>query len=165
MSKNNNAISITTITRELYELPELLFSAKVDFILLNRPLEKEGVRSIYVGDETLVEITSKDARNVYLDHNEFDDTTIQFFKKYYKAEIPKRNFLGDIYDIYEGVKFGMGKAIYPKHLIADNKIKIKNPKKTMTSPVYLITHDLDYQTKLHQLVEMQLIDAFSKALN
>ncbi len=158
-------VSVKTMTKELYELPELLFSAKVDFILLNRPILKEGIKNILVGHETLVEITTKNAKDVYLDHDEFDETTIDFLKKYYRDKRPKRSYLDDVYSIYEGVKLGMGSAIYPKHLITDKKIIVKNPNKTMKSPVYLVTHDLDYQTKLHQLTEQKLIESFSKSLS
>lgn len=163
ISTNSN-IQLTSMTSELNELPTLLKSSKVDYILLDRPLEREGLKSILLGHETLVEVLGKKDSDIYLDHDEFDKTSVNFLN-YFKLSPPKkRRFLGDIYSIYDGVKGGLGNAIFPLHLIESKKIDIKNPKKVLKSPVYLIYNQSPYYTALQKRVILELTRYFKLVL-
>lgn len=135
---NNDNLDLNLLSKELYEIPSLLNSAKVDFIIYNKPITKEGIRCEFLGEESLVEIRGKKHSNIYLDQDEYDNTTLDFFKKFKKSKLTKRRYLDDIYSIYDAVKSGLGNAIMPRHLIVDNSVKIVNKKNILSSPVYLI---------------------------
>jgi DNA-binding transcriptional LysR family regulator len=161
----NKNILVTSITAELSELPSLLKSSKVDYIILDKPIEKEGLRSVLLGYEELVEITGKSDLDIYLDHDEFDTITTDFFKHFKITPPKKRRFFGDIYSIYDGVKHGLGNAIFPVHLIDSKKINIKNPKKVIKSPVFLVYNDSPYYTALQQKVIGEISEHFKQMLN
>lgn len=163
--KSNNGVMLTSITSELSELPTLLKSSKVDYILLNKPLNKEGLVSELLGHEKLVEITGKNDSEIYLDHDEFDETTINFLNQFNLPAPKKRRYLGDIYSIYDGVLNGLGNAIFPAHLIDSKKIGIKKPKRIIKSPVYLIYNKSPYYTSVQKHVINHLKVHFKKVLN
>jgi hypothetical protein len=148
------------LSRELFEIPDLLKNSSVDFIILDYKLEKEGIASHLLGYELNVRIRKKSSpfSGYYLDHDENDETTLKYLKLKSGAKI-KRHFMDDIYGIIDGVQAGLGDAIAPKHLIdgirdieiIDKHIQLKNP-------VYLHYYQLPIKSKIFDL----LIDSVIK---
>src|SRR3989344_5573799 len=120
ITKDFPNVQIEVTSEELRDLPSMLASGQVDFIFLTKPLDKQGVKNHLVGYEenVLIQPNSKKFRaDVFLDHDQDDTTTFDFFKLQGK-KIPylKRNYLDEIYTIVEGVKHGMGRAVVPIHI-------------------------------------------------
>ncbi len=135
-------VRIELIIREVRDLPALLRSAEIDFLLLNRELAVAGVNSRHIGEERniLIESTKKGARtNHFLDHDAEDVTTQQFLKASgSKGESIERSYLDDINGIIEGVRLGWGSAVVPEHLIRRQKGIRRNPRyKAHANPVWL----------------------------
>lgn len=98
-------------------LPTLLETGEADFILLNKPYEKQGVENIELGLEEYVLIEPKNIKcreNVFLDHDSNDTTTNDFFN--FQEKPPKkwkRSYFDEIYTIIDGVLAGAGRAVIP----------------------------------------------------
>jgi hypothetical protein len=156
------------LTKELYELPSLLMNGEVDYVVLDRMMEKNDIEAIHLGLERNVLIKKKKTKviDVYLDHDEKDETTIRYLKLFGEKNIKiKRHFLDDIYGIIDGVKLGLGKAVVPKHLIEKDKlIEIENPKAALEIPVILHHYKHSFYTHLHNALLEVLINESSKIL-
>lgn len=160
--KDNPRVSLELRTKELRDLPPMLFSGAADMILVNQPVEKQGIENARVGFEeyVLVQSTAKSARHdVYLDHDEEDSTTVDFLRgQSKKIPVLKRIYLGDIYGIIEGVRLGMGRAVVPVHLIQDLKgIEIVKGISTMKVPVHLAYYTQSFYTDL-QKTSIELLE-------
>jgi len=74
----------------------------------------------------------------FLDHDEQDSTTFNFFKLQNKPTNFRRCYLDDINGIVKGVEVGLGQSIASKHMVQNNsKIQLVSYKKKMKSKVYL----------------------------
>lgn len=165
--QQSSKIQINLITKELFELPDLLRNASVDFIVLDHAIEREGIKSILLGYEINLRIRKKGTKfnNYFLDHDERDETTIKYLKLKSGAKI-KRQFMDDIYGIIDGVRLGLGDAIVPKHLIHDmNGIDVVDEDHFLKSPVYLHFYDQPVQTKLFKVFLKTVANTSLKQLN
>jgi DNA-binding transcriptional LysR family regulator len=158
-------VSLKLVTRELDELPAALQRAEVDFLILDRKLDFEGVESIFLGNEVNVLAQSKAhsktknvRTDVFLDHDEQDQTTFKFFKA--QSSEPReirRIYLDDIYGIIDGVTLGLGRAVLPKHLVEGiSSIEVDLKFKAIESPVFLNYYRQPYYSRLHALVQESL---------
>ena len=150
-------VDIEILSREMHELPHLLFSGEVDFIVLNSFLEKNEIEFVEIGKEENIEIKSarhKERDCVYLDHDTRDPTTQDFFRLQGQPDIRiRRNFLDDVYGIIKGVELGFGRAVVSKHLVKNNKsIKILPREKPMTHSVVLHFLKRSYYSRLHSTI-------------
>jgi DNA-binding transcriptional LysR family regulator len=155
-------IQFSIISKEMYELQDLLLTGKVDFLLTTKEIKRESVINKIIGEEETVHIKPKKNKNKnlpFLDHDEQDTTTFSFLKEQSKSFNIKRNYLGDIYAIIDGVENGLGQAVVSKHLISQNKkIEIIPHKKKVKTPVYLAYFDKVYYTPLHKNI-IQVIES------
>jgi DNA-binding transcriptional LysR family regulator len=167
LNENPN-LSIQTFTDELENIPQYLKNSKADFILFNKPIQKEGIKYEFLGIEENVLVSSRRFKdiNIFLDHDENDVTTSSYFKLL-KKNIPKnKRYLDDVYGLLDGVRLGIGKAILPKHLIQNIKhLEIENPKIILKVPVYLIYNEAPYYTSIQQTVIKEVINGFKSTLS
>lgn len=152
--KAHSNLKLNLLTRELIELPLLLRSGAVDFLFVNRRLDEDRFISEEVGQEenVLVEKEHYDGPEVYLDHDEEDETTLNYFQLTGK---PPRNlqrrYLDDVYGILEGARMGLGKAVVPLHLIrGDRSLRVVNPSKRLVTPVFLVYYRQAFYSRLQK---------------
>jgi DNA-binding transcriptional LysR family regulator len=153
--KEHQEIQLEVSSKEIRELPSLLESGEVDYLILNKPLAKQGITNLLVGYEEYVLIQSKNAKSrasVFLDHDS-EDTTTEEFWRIQKTAMPKfkRSYLDEIYSLLDGVELGLGKAVVPKHLVKDLKsVEIVSGFKKLKTPVCLSFYDQPIYTELHK---------------
>lgn len=161
----NPHVSLKLVSREVDELPGTLQQGEVDFLLWERKLELEGVESIFLGNEINVVVQSRSKKcrkNVFLDHDERDQTTLRFMKSQSKPQNElQRLYLDDIYGIIDGVVMGLGRAVLPKHLAEQHTtLEVDRGFKAIESPVYLNYYKQPYYSRLHTLVQGVLLSHF-----
>jgi LysR family transcriptional regulator (chromosome initiation inhibitor) len=135
-------IHIDIMTKEVHELTTLLKSGQVDFIFSTFPYEKENVECILVGEEknVLIESIYKNPRiDYYIDHDELDTTTEDFWKKQHRPlKKYKRIYFDEIYSIIQAVEKNFGRAVVPYHLIEKNKnVYVVKGLQPLIVPIYL----------------------------
>ncbi len=140
-----NKIKVEFFSRELRELPAILLSDEVDFIVFDKALDDGSIQSELLGEETLVHIRNKTIEQraetpVFLDHDVHDMTTFDFFSKQGKANLAiDRCFYDGIYRLLDGVRMGFGDAIASKHMINEDDISEVLPHEVdVKSSVYLL---------------------------
>jgi DNA-binding transcriptional LysR family regulator len=110
---------------EMFELPEVLNTARADLIVMDYQWQKKGIAEINLGSEEYVVIESAkhdSPHDLYLDHGPLDNATEEYFKTQSRApKSLRRSFMGDVYGIIDGVKMGLGRAVMSRHLIQNNK--------------------------------------------
>lgn len=156
LSKNPK-VQIELHTKEVRDLPALLEMGRADFIFLNRPYEKHGVENIHMGFEENVLVEPKGVsfrKDVFLDHDSEDSTTIDFFKIQTKRPGKwMRSYLDEIYAIIDGVLMGAGRAVVPLHLAKPIKeLAIVKGYRPMKSPVYFSYYQQAFYTSLQKQV-------------
>lgn len=162
--RENPKVSIQTYTAELSQIPELLRSSRVDFVLHNRSVEKEGIINEFLGYEENVLVQSRKFPHteIFLDHDENDVTTSSYFSlKGKKLNIRKR-YLDDVYGLLDGVKLGLGKAVLPRHLIDTKELEVVDPKVVLRVPLYLVYYQSSFYTKLQKKVIQDIKGYFSQ---
>lgn len=142
--------------KELRELPTMLTSGEVDLIFLDRPLLKDRIESVLLGQEEFVYVKSKKYStnaDTFLNHDEQDEMSFRWFKAVdKKPTIKKRRFLDEIYSVIDGVAMGTGVSVLPKHLVEhDKRIEILYESKKLLSPVYLIYPKKSFYPKAFEL--------------
>lgn len=143
-------------SQELRQLPGMLFSGAIDLVVNAQPIEKQGIENHKLGDEeyVLIQSAGKFSRDeIYLDYDEEDQTTVDFFKSQTKKSKVKlvQNFMNDIYFIIDAVRAGIGRAVVPLHLIRDAKgIEIVKGYQSMKMPVYLSYYTQAFYTELQK---------------
>jgi DNA-binding transcriptional LysR family regulator len=146
------------------ELPELLMTGQVDFIVTDAEVHRADIESARLGEEEYVMVVRRDegpddpARHVYLDHDPDDPITQQFLSRQ-SGKVPeyRRGFMDEIYAIIDGIVLGLGRAILSKHLaIKHPALEIQPGYKSMFVPVYLHYHKQPYYTQLHKRVVDEL---------
>jgi DNA-binding transcriptional LysR family regulator len=147
-------------TKEVYELLPALKRGEVDFIVADKQIEREELESYVLGHEkyVLVEAKSYKGPEVFLDHDEKDETTRRYLKLVRKSnKPPKRHYMDDIYGIMEGARLGMGKAILPKHLVSEIKdLRIKKSQIVLELPVVLHFYRQSVYPRLQSAVVQRL---------
>lgn len=153
--RDHNGVYFNYMMKELAELPDLLMSAEIDFVFLDQPLKKEGIESVYLGDEEYVLITSKTHQtnlDIFLNHDEKDLMSYRYFAHLQQpVKQLKRKYLDEIYSVIDGVAEGWGVSVLPEHLVkTDKRIRIVQPKKKFLSPVYLCFRTKPYYSQVFQ---------------
>jgi len=154
--------------REFDDLRETLRSGEADFVILDQPIDLLGVMAKRLGTETNVMVESvkyRTRKTFYLDHDENDTTTQQFFAK--NGGLPEgfsRSYLDDIEGIIEGVTLGYGRAIIPKHLICKGIKEIKGYK-PLEVPIFLNYFKQPFYSKMQEELRGILYNDFSKILS
>lgn len=157
--KKHRDVRLSCQTRELYELPEMLHRGEVDFVALDHQWDRDGIAFIPVGEEENVLVEKKDYRgpDIYLDHDENDQTTERYFKAQKKKWSGKRHFLDDIHGIIQAVRGGVGRAVLARHLVdEDSTLSIQASERPFLSPVVLHYYEQPYYSKLHHAVVTEL---------
>jgi len=153
-------VGFTLVTKELTDLLSILKSGEVDFIITNKIPKNHNLEAISLGYEENVLVQSKKYKNsnLFLDHDSEDVTTSSYFRLLKKAQHNeiykiKRRYVDDVYGLIDGVRFGLGQAVLPKHLIIDEKdFTIVSPQTILKVPLYLSFYKQSYYGKLHSAV-------------
>ena len=149
---------------EMRELPNLLLTGQVDFIVTDTEVHRTDIETVRLGQEEYVMVMSRDLageREIYLDHDPDDPITQQFLSQQ-SGKVPdyRRAFMDEIYAILDGCALGLGKAVVSRHLAAhDPRVEILANYKSMFVPVLLHYHKQPYYTQLHKAVKAQLTEA------
>jgi DNA-binding transcriptional LysR family regulator len=141
--RSNENMSVEYFSKEVCELPDMLFRGVIDLAILNYELNDPQLSRIYLFDEqnVMIESSSYSPPNIYLDHDPQDRTTHEFFRlQGWPIQSIPRSYCDDIYGILDAVRLGMGKAVAPMHLVSSMAdIQITPGLKVMNTPVYLHT--------------------------
>lgn len=153
----NPSIQVELFSRELNQLPLMLATNEIDFIVTIDEPQKEGIETHLLGYEENVLIEGHQGSagsDVYFDHDPDDQTTVRFFK--IQKDPPKkirRAYLDEVYAIIDAVSLGWGRAVVPRHLIAKNKsVKVTPNLKPLRLPVYFCYYQQAYYSQLQQAI-------------
>lgn len=120
-------------------------------------LVRDEIETANLGSEknVLVEKINYDGPNVFLDHDENDQTTAKYLKLITSEESHDRRYLDDVNGLIDGVKNGIGRALVPEHLIKGEKdiVDRKNP---LFFQVILHFFKQPYYSGLHEQVVAHL---------
>lgn len=156
---NNAHLQLTFVSKEMDELPHLFRRGEIDYMVLYDEIIRDSVETLFLGNEIDVLTEKKGYRgpDIYLDHDENDQTTSKYFRlKGIKKKIHRR-YLDDVYGLIDGVKNGLGRAILPVHLIRKEKdLKIVDRKTAIKFPVFLHYHRQPFYTHLHNEIVSHL---------
>ncbi|TQV89542.1 LysR family transcriptional regulator [Aliikangiella coralliicola] len=159
------------LSRELRELPSLLISGEVDFILTYEKTREPGEESVFVGNETMVHIRNRSPKfrtltPCFLDHDVHDMTTYDFFEQQGMGDLEfDRSFYDDVYGLIDGVRMGFGEAIVSKHMVKeDDEIEIVQHEQTVQSPIILSYIKNRYISNLQREVITHLLENMPKYL-
>lgn len=152
-------LRVEFFSRELRELPQLLLSGEVDFIVLDAEVPDQRLQFDLLGQETLVHIRNKAITHqpdppIFLDHDAHDVTTYNFFEAQGLPDFEfDRCFYDDVYGLIDGVRLGFGEAVVSRHIIKDDEeFEIIRYNKAVTSPVILCYVKNRYLSVLQQQV-------------
>ncbi len=154
---------------EMRELPELLLSGSVDFVVLDRAFPRSDLEIIKLGEEEIVVIDGREhpaPPGVYLDHDPDDPTTAQYFNQQ-AGEVPsfRRAFLDEVYALLDGVALGMGRAVISRHLVdGDPRVVIVEDFRPVRVPVLLHFFRQPFYTQLHEQVVATLCERVPERL-
>lgn len=168
LSKSDFKGQYEVLCKEVRELPPLLFSGAVDYIVTLEKVPRSDVEELVLGEEELVEIRPlKIKTEVYLDHEVDDTTTLDFFTRQGRPDFKfERAYVDDVYGIIDGVKNGLGNGIVSKHLVmGEKKLSVIRPRKRVSYKVYLYFMKRSYDTELHKRVVEHLISRVRLSLN
>lgn len=156
--QKNPEVKLNLITKEISELPQLLRYGEIDYMIHYQSFERDELEAFHLANEVnvLVEKKGYKGANIFLDHDEQDDTTSKYLKMTKNRNKFTRRYLDDVYGLLDGVRLGLGRAIVPVHLIKNEKgLKPINKDKTLNFPVILHFNRQPYYTDLHnQLIEI-----------
>jgi DNA-binding transcriptional LysR family regulator len=159
--RENPHVQVHFQSAELRELPDLLLTGNVDFIVTDSPLHRADVETVQLGQEECVMAESAEhgaADGVYLDHDPDDPTTAKFFSMQ-SGTLPeyRRSFMDETYAIIDGVALGLGRALVSRHLIAsDPRIRVVPGYRSMFVPVLLHYHKQPFYTALQRAAIREL---------
>ncbi len=154
---NYPRVKLELISRELQQLPQLLKSGELDFVVLDRSLNREDLASIHLGDElnALVQKKNYKGADIYLDHHENDEITFKYLRlrSTDRAAKIERRYLDDVYGLIDGVKLGLGRAVLPLHLVqGDKELSVVEKDRSLKIPVVLHHYVRPFYSKLHHEV-------------
>ena len=156
VSLENPKVSIEYQTCEMFELEGILKSNQADFIVTDYHPGLVQSEEVEIDVEEYVIIESrlhKNIPNVFLDHTPQDNATSTYFKHLGLKGDYRREYMGDVYSIIDGVALGLGRAVMSKHLIDnDKRFKVLNHKKKYKRSVVLTYLKQSYYGPLHELV-------------
>lgn len=153
LMSRNPRLSLQLITKEIIELNSLLRSGEADYIFTTQKSDSPDIDCRLLGYEenVLVKLRKAPEAEIYLDHDENDPTTRNYFS-YNKLSFkrPTMRYLDDVYGLIDGVKNGYGKAVLPRHLVENEKsLEIIDSKKVLKVPVYLQFFVQAYYRNIH----------------
>lgn len=162
-------IHVEFFSREMRELPGMLKTGEVDFIVLDHFNDLVNFNKVKIGEEEIVHARHRDCTDenqVFLDHDIQDMTTFSFLKSQGLGDVClKRCYYDDIYGVIDGVKLGFGQAIVSRHLITElGQIEIIPYPQAVTNPLVLYYHSNQYLTHLYQEVINTLLNRTSTFL-
>lgn len=169
LSKQHPGIKLQVLTSEVHDMFDLLKRGEIDYMILDDRLDRQELERIQLGKEKnfLTKGKNLSVGEIYLDHDEKDETTFQYFKlAKTKLKSIERHYLDDIYGLIEGVKCGLGKAVLPYHILKNEKsIEIINEDIFLEIPVYLYFFSRPYYSKLHEVLIKDLKVGFQRRLS
>jgi hypothetical protein len=92
--------------------------------------------------------------------------SLRYLRRFDPAKVKiLRRYLDEAYGIVDGVAWGFGRAVLPRHMIeGDDRIRILQPKKTLRIPVFLNFFAQPYYTKLQKETRRAIQEGFRKFL-
>ena len=157
----NRKVQVHFQNAEMRQLPELLATGNVDYVVTDTPLHKADSEMVPIGQEEYVMVDSVEhplETETYLDHDPDDPTTAKFFGMQGR-EPPtyRRSFMDEIYAIMDAVALGVGKAVISRHLVArDPRLRVVPGFQSMSVPVMLAYHKQPFYTGLQKAVIAEL---------
>ncbi len=142
---------------EIRNLPDMLLTGMVDFIVTDTEFHRHDLECVPLGQEEYVLVQSANAavsQENYLDHDPADRISHQFLASQ-ERPVPsyRRGFMDEIYAIIDAAAMGMGRAVVSRHLIDGNpNVTIVPDHKSMFMPVLLYYHRQPFYTELHKAV-------------
>ncbi len=142
---------------EIRELPEMLLTGNVDFIVTDTEFHRHDLECVVLGQEEYVLVQSAkktSPEDVYLDHDPEDRISHQFLS-HQGRQVPsyRRAFFDEIYAIIDAAAAGMGRAVVSRHLVDNNpEVEVVPGFQSMTVPVLLYHHKQPFYTELHKAV-------------
>ena len=157
LMRQNVGIVLHLLMREVADLPALLKSGEIDYMLLDRSLGRSDIEEMPLGTEfnVLAEaVRGQSPVDVFLDHDPEDLTTERFWQQ--QQPRPKkyeRRYLDDIYGIIDAIALCLGRGVVPRHMIAqDPRIREVKGLKPLAIPVVLHFPKQPYYSRLHEAV-------------
>lgn len=168
--RDNPEIHVEMIAREVSELPLLLKRGRCDYLITIDRLEDSAFEEHALGIEkyVLIEPTQQNYRkDVYLDHDEGDKFTSEFFSlQGWKEKRITRSYMDDNHGLLAGVRAGLGRAVVPLHLLkGQTGIRIVKKLKSLEKRVYLYYFKQPDYSKLHDAIVKILLENPAKYLN
>jgi DNA-binding transcriptional LysR family regulator len=157
----NPSVQVHFQNGELRDLPDLLLTGNVDFIVTDSQLHRADVETVQLGEEECVMAESAEHQppdGVYLDHDPDDPHTAKFFSMQ-TGTMPEyqRHYMDETYAIIDGVALGLGRALVSRHLIArDPRIRVVPGFRSMFVPVLLHYHRQPFYTALQRAAIQEL---------
>ena len=154
---------------EIRELPELLFTGNVDFIVTDAPIHRTDLETVELGHEEYMMCEGAkfpSSGDRYLDHDPSDTTTNRFLASQSKA-VPnyRRAFMDEIYAVIDCVANGLGKAVVSRHLeVGDPRIRVLRRFRSMSVPVLLHYQKQPYYTALQRATISALVERCPRLL-
>jgi DNA-binding transcriptional LysR family regulator len=143
--RGNSNISVHFQNAELRDLPELLLTGAVDFVVTDGPIHRADIESIELGQEEQImcdSVAFPVAGETFLDHDPDDPTTAQFLGS--QGGPPgayRRSFFDEIYGLIDAVALGLGRGVVSRHLIAgDSRIRVIESYRSTFATVTLHYH-------------------------
>jgi DNA-binding transcriptional LysR family regulator len=164
----NPRLSIQLITKEISELEPLLRSSEADYVVTSQKTSSPDFESVFLGYEENVLVRAKRGHDlqIYLDHDENDATTKNYFSQFKLPYKPSNlRYLDDVYGLLDGVRHGYGRAVLPLHLIEREKdFEVIDPKRVLRVPVYLQFYIQPYYRRSHEQILRDVTGYFAKHL-
>jgi DNA-binding transcriptional LysR family regulator len=161
--RTNRNVQVHFQNAEMRQLPELLLTGNVDFIVTDTVVHRADIETVELGQEECVMARSSENaldEHVYLDHDPDDPTTAKFFSMQ-AGTLPeyRRSYMDEIYAIIDAVALGLGQAVISRHLIArDPRLQIVNGFRSMFVPVLLHYHKQPFYTALQRAAIKELVE-------
>lgn len=168
LQTQSDSLRLQMFTRENDELPEMLKRNEVDYVFVSHKIDREDTENVLLGYEEYVFIQAKNyhGKDIYLDHDENDEFTANYFKKFPKTlKKPERFYVDDDYGILDAAKLGLGYAVLPRHLVENERgLEIIHPRQILKFPVFLCFYKRPYYTQLHDALLETIREHFSETL-
>ena len=160
--RDNAHVQVHFQNAEVRQLPELLITGNVDFIVTDTPLHRADIETVQLGQEECIMAESSSFElegEIFLDHDPDDPTTAKFLAMQAagKPTHYRRSFMDEIYATIDGIALGLGRAVVSRHLITrDPRIRVAERYRSMFVPVLLHYHKQPFYTALQRAVIQEL---------